>query len=374
VALWACNLILDTPGHSRHFLLVGGKYAARVFVARLGRVGIFGIQFLSGLQKRSPSRVPTAVWTKGKIQNWIKSQKPIDAEAAAILKLWESPEAIPRSSLLLLTMQSFAMADAATRDFLKSLSFTEEVLNAPSAEKLLDIKDIDAFYASNLRVHFGRYLTHLEMYEEALAVFEKVSLTETVDPSGYLFFLATCQMKLGHKDDALKTLDLLMNRASEAASPRHLGVAVLMKADLEALEAKSLDDIARHMHDVQRRLKLGRAGEKTQKVEKDIIALLDEMIKKKEDQANKPQGGEGEGKSGKSNGAAGKKAAQESNVKGSTAPGEVDKKKLKPGANWGNMDEKERTRVKNAIARDFPPYYREVIAEYFKKLAERDSK
>ncbi|MDB5389802.1 MAG: hypothetical protein JWM11_5448, partial [Planctomycetaceae bacterium] len=91
-----------------------------------------------------------------------------------------------------------------------------------------------------------------------------------------------------------------------------------------------------------------------------------------EDQANKQQQqqqGNNGGKSNKSN-----SALKDSKVKGSTAPGEVDKKKMKSGPAWGNMDDKERAKAKNAISRDFPPYYRQTIEEYFRKLAERDSK
>jgi hypothetical protein len=127
------------------------------------------------------------------------------------------------------------------------------------------------------------------------------------------------------------------------------------------------------MSDVKRRLTLARAGQKTQKVEKEIVDILDEMIKNMEDQANGGGGGGGKGKTG-SKGNQSINAAQDSRVKGSTAPGEIDKKKMKAGATWGNLDEKERAKVKNLISRDFPAHYRQTIEEYFKKLATRDSK
>jgi hypothetical protein len=126
------------------------------------------------------------------------------------------------------------------------------------------------------------------------------------------------------------------------------------------------------MSDVTRRLNLARAGQKTQKVEKEIVDLLDELIKKMEDQSSGGGAGSGQGKAGKGNQAI--NASQDSRVKGSTAPGEVDKKKPKAGANWGNLDDKERAKVKNLISRDFPAHYRQTIEEYFKKLATRDSK
>jgi hypothetical protein len=68
----------------------------------------------------------------------------------------------------------------------------------------------------------------------------------------------------------------------------------------------------------------------------------------------------------------GAKPAGDSEVKGAKAPGEVTPKKLAKGGAWGNLDEKERKEAKQAVSRDFPPYYRQAIEEYFRKLAERE--
>jgi polyhydroxyalkanoate synthesis regulator phasin len=50
---------------------------------------------------------------------------------------------------------------------------------------------------------------------------------------------------------------------------------------------KDLDSIARKMKNVERRLDLSRGGPKTQKIQKEIVARLDEMIK---DLENKNKG------------------------------------------------------------------------------------
>ena len=46
-----------------------------------------------------------------------------------------------------------------------------------------------------------------------------------------------------------------------------------------------LGSIARKMDNIERRLELARGGPKTQKIQKDVVARLDEIIKQLENQA-----------------------------------------------------------------------------------------
>lgn len=310
---------------------------------------------------------------QARLRDWLQSRNVTDAvKLAEIGELWKSANnsSLPADALLERVMQSFAAVHQPTAEFLPQLTLPSMSLLVPDASVLLNDKDLGAFYQSNFRVYFAKHLVHREMYEEAIDVLSGVTVSDTVDPSAFLFYKATCQKALGLKDAGLVTLDQLLKR-TEGVPTRYHSVATLMQYDLGALEEKSLDDISNKMSDVKRRLALARAGQKTQKVEKEIVDILDEMIKNMEEQAN--GGGAGQGKAG-SKGNQSSNAAQDSRVKGSTAPGEVDKKKLKAGANWGNLDEKERAKVKNLISRDFPAHYRQTIEEYFKKLATRDSK
>ena len=51
-------------------------------------------------------------------------------------------------------------------------------------------------------------------------------------------------------------------------------------------------------------------------------------------------------------------------------PGQVDPKRLKEMAEgWGKLPEKERAKAMVELTRDMPPRYREVIENYFKKIA-----
>jgi len=62
---------------------------------------------------------------------------------------------------------------------------------------------------------------------------------------------------------------------------------------------------------------------------------------------------------------------QDSNIATNGGPGKVDNKKLKGLAQqWGKMPEKERAAAVQDLIRDMPARHREVIENYFKKMAE----
>jgi hypothetical protein len=58
-------------------------------------------------------------------------------------------------------------------------------------------------------------------------------------------------------------------------------------------------------------------------------------------------------------------------VKGSTAPGKVDPKKLEKGGDWGDLPPRARAKAKDLIAREFPAHYRSAIDEFTRKEAIR---
>jgi hypothetical protein len=165
------------------------------------------------------------------------------------------------------------------------------------------------------------------------------------------------------KEAGLATIERLL-KSTEGVPLRYATVAQLMQYDLEALQEKSLDEVSRKMSDVERRLHLARAGQKVQKREEEIIATLDEIIKKIEDSQG---GGGGAGGAGNRSSA----PAQDSVVKGSTAPGTVDPKKLKAAGEWGDLPPKERAKAKEDIARKFGAHYAEAVEKFNTKQAGR---
>jgi hypothetical protein len=117
------------------------------------------------------------------------------------------------------------------------------------------------------------------------------------------------------------------------------------------------------MDDIRRRLALGRTGERVQGVENGVVESLDKLIKKVEDQMQQSQ----------SAGAAGGQQSgtpmQDSRLAELKAPGKVEPRDVGHGAGWGNLPEKDREKALQEIGREFPSHYREVIEEYFRRLA-----
>jgi hypothetical protein len=162
------------------------------------------------------------------------------------------------------------------------------------------------------------------------------------------------------KDSGLKSIDDLLQGA-DATPKRYLAVARLMQEDLKNLQEESLDHIARRMGDIQRRLDLGRAGPKVREVEDGVIESLDKLIKKIEDQQQQM--------SAEADVIQSSSPAQDSYLKGGKGPGEVTKKNIGTGNGWGDMPPKEREEAMQQIGRDFPSHYRDVIEQYFRRLA-----
>jgi hypothetical protein len=59
---------------------------------------------------------------------------------------------------------------------------------------------------------------------------------------------------------------------------------------------------------------------------------------------------------------------------GGRGPGNVTKKDIGSGSGWGNLPPKEREEAMQQIGRDFPSHYRDVIEQYFRRLAAEGSR
>lgn len=297
---------------------------------------------------------------------WVAATNPANkAILEKVGALWAFGEQLPGThELLERTIETFAAVDPATARFIEACRFESATLPPPSLQSL-DLPGAADFYTTNLEAWYGRYLAQRHMYDEALEVLSRVELRHAVDPAGCLFYRAVCEHALLMKEPGLQTLDRLLTKTANVPVRYHT-VATLMRYDLEALEEKSLDEVARKMSDVERRLRLGRGGERVQKVEEEIIANLDEIIKKLEAKAG---GGGGGGGSGNQND--GMTPAGDSVVKGSTAPGEVDEKDIGNKSGWGDLPPKEQVKAKNLIDRMYPAHYIRAIEEYNRRLATR---
>lgn len=306
------------------------------------------------------NRVVEAVATRGVKDPAILEQ---------IGKLWTFGEDEPVARVLLDKVASTAaLIDPKAAEFVAACRALGEPDKIPNPE-FLNSAEADDFFALQLRLFYGRFLAEHRMYDEGLTVLEGLDPKKLVDPATCLFYSAVCQHQLLLKDEALLSLKLL-TKNTESVPPTYSAVASLMQLELEGLNPKTLGHIARKMSDSERRLDLGRAGERVQKVQGEIIAELDEIIERMEQQAGGGGGGgggsDGQGKSNQPS-----SAAEDSRVKGTTGKGDVDQKALGQKGNWGSLNDKQQAQAKNLIGRKFPAHYRQAVEEYFKKLANR---
>ncbi|HVS39983.1 MAG TPA: hypothetical protein VMS17_30775 [Gemmataceae bacterium] len=302
------------------------------------------------------------------------------------------------------SLKSFEAIWSTDRPTLDKLAGTFALGNADAGKLLADARNPDAaapqeppavvsddkqspFFRSNFALVYAKSLSDRHVYEQVLDTLKTVKAEQTVDPSTYFFTLAVSEHALIMKDQALDSIDHLLADVSDAPQ-RYRTVGALMAFDMANWKdggqdiASRLDPLTRKMRAVKDRLDLERGGEKTQKMEKEIVFRLDEVIKELENQ----QKGNGSG-SASNNGncpPGGDRDAQNNQNITSTSPakddylnqgkteGKIDAKKLADNAaQWGNMKPKERADAMRDMTKDLPPDLRDQVERYFKELSQR---
>jgi tetratricopeptide (TPR) repeat protein len=266
---------------------------------------------------------------------------------------------------------------AALPEVNKVLSEARDPAASPPKELPEVFKDakLEPFVKANLALVYARALSNKRVYEEALDALKLATPELVADPAAYYFHKAVTEHSLVQKPAALASINRLLEDVVDTPE-RYKMVAVLMYLDMQQWkdEDKDLENIARLMDNIERRLDLSRGGPKTQELQKRVLNRLDEVIKEIENQikngnqnAQCPGGGQQPGQGGSNQ----PSAPQQDSVGGTNSgPGLVDPKKLKTLAeNWGKLPEKERAKAMMEITKDLPPRYREVIENYFKSLA-----
>jgi hypothetical protein len=216
--------------------------------------------------------------------------------------------------------------------------------------------------AANLRLLYGRWLVQGSWFDEALEQLAGLKPEDVAAPAELLFYQGVAYHRLLQKEQGLQAVDRLLDGA-EGSPRRYIAVALLMQADLKGLEADTLDHIARRMDDIERRLDLGRAGPKVRKVEDGVIESLDKMIKKIEDQQKQQQG------SGSGGGSQSTRPAPNSFLPAARGAGDVARKNIGSKSGWGDLPPKEREEAVQHLGREFPAHYRDIVEQYFRKLA-----
>ena len=316
--------------------------------------------------------------------NWPESEKVIQ-QVNSYLQSRSSPSApsvakLDSSDTLALRgvgLLNYVLSSTAKSE--SAVAAIKEIIDAPFAagnyakldaqlSSILANGSIPAWLRADLQLICCRYMVHHGLYDEALQRLLPLAQEPTSDPATWLFCTGVCQHHLMQRTACLETLEKLLERETELPS-RYAITARLMQADIKPYKEDSLDEIARLMNDVERRLTLGRAGKTVQDKEQAIVDKLDKMIDKLEQQQQQQQQQQQKnaGKAPKPNQSG--KPMEDSQLADQKGPGEVDQKDIGNGSGWGNLPPAQRQEALQNITKDLPSHFREVIEAYFKRLA-----
>jgi hypothetical protein len=310
---------------------------------------------------------PDAGDVKAQAFAWLDKNQAGDTALARATELWSGiPDQPTGTQLLDCLAGTFALTDQDAARLVALCSAAKSQLLLPSQPWLTDPKT-PPLVANNMRLVYGRWLVHDALFDEALVQLSGLKPGDVVAPASLLFYQGVVHHKLLDKEAGLKVIEQLLTGARQSPR-RYVDVAQLMQQDLEALEDDTLDHIARRMDDIRRRLDLGRAGKKVRQIEDGVIESLDKLIKKLEEQQQQQQGSGSSRNNIRSN-----SPAPDSQIIGGKGRGEVTKRRIGAESGWGDLPAKQREEVLQQIGRDFPSHYRDVIQEYFRRLAAEGS-
>ena len=308
-------------------------------------------------------KAPTAGEWRRQVVEWLNQQKKLDpVKRERIVTLWpeeEGPVAPP--VLLQRVCDTAAVFDPRAAELVR-LCQGPPPSHVLRPQPVTHDEKLAPWLRDNLRLLYGSWLARNHYYDEALAELADLRPEQVADPATLLFYQAAGYHRMLDKEKCLAAVSRLLERESELPR-RYRMLAQLIAADLKPLKKDSLDEIARLMDEIERRLSLYQAGKKTRDQEDEVIAKLDKLIKKLEEQQQQQQQNAGGGSSRSSN------PAQDSGAFGGHGPGRVDKKFIGNKSGWGNLPPKEREAALQQITKDLPAHYREVIEGYFRKLA-----
>jgi len=320
-------------------------------------------------------RTPEADAVKAQAQDWLKGVGKTDAA----------------------TMKSFDAVWSTDRAVLDKVADTFALGNAKAAELLTEARDLDAaapvdtpeiikdksqseFFRANLTLAYAKALSNRKVYEECLETLRMVKAEQVVDPASYFFHKAVAAHSLMLQPEASDAIARLLDDVTDSPE-RYKMVSVLMAFDMVTWQDKDLGWIARKMDNIQRRLELNRGGKATQKIQKEVLVRLDEMIKEKENQqkpgqcngGNCPGGGTKPGNNGPASGNRPSNPAGETALPNGEGKGIADMKEkvAKMAEQWGNLPEKERAKAMLELTRTLDPKYKDAVEIYLKELQKR---
>jgi len=206
-----------------------------------------------------------------------KDQKAFDA-------VWATDR-----SILDKVAQTLALGDPEVAKVLKQVND----LNAPAPEgvpAVLKDPKADKFLKANLALAYAKALSNRRVFEEAQLALASVKAEQVVDPAAYFFVKAVAEYSLMNKAESDAAILRLLEDVSDSPE-RYRMVAALMHFDMLTWHDDDLGWVSRKMNVIADRLEINRGGEKTRKMQKEVLVKLEEMIKEKENQQKQQQQG-----------------------------------------------------------------------------------
>jgi hypothetical protein len=233
-------------------------------------------------------RSATLEAARGQAMSWLKSVgKTDEATLAEFNKIWAENNDQP---VLDRVANTLALGNAEAKKLLAEARDPA----APPPTKVPDLlknTKQPVFFRANLALAYGKALSQRRVYEETLETLKTVKPEHVVDPGTLLFHKAAAEYSTLQRKNADDSIARLLDDVVDAPE-RYKMVATLMHFDMLSWKDKDLGSIARKMDNVERRLELARGGPQTQKMQKEIVDRLDELIKELE---NRQKGGGGGG-------------------------------------------------------------------------------
>jgi hypothetical protein len=333
-----------------------------------GLVLACGLPAADELERRATWTIPATADVKARLDDYLATKKLDDVAKLKIEALWpDEAQLLDGGELLDRLTASLAVVEPKAAEVVAAVRHDPAPLVSPQLAALAD-DSLPPLVRDNLRLLVGRWLAQHDLVDESLEVLKDVTPEHVADPATLIFYQAMGHHRLLKKDECLAAVTKLLEREDELPR-RYVSLARLMEADIKPLKTDSLDEIARMMEDVRRRLALARAGKTVRDEEEEIVNKLEKMIEELEKQRQEQQ----QKQKQQANNPRGKRPnnplddSKPAELKG---PGEVDPKSLGKKDGWGNLPPKERQEVLQQIGRELPAHFRETIEEYFKRLAQ----
>lgn len=312
-------------------------------------------------EKRASWDIPTQQRVQEQLGEWLADYNLDALTKAKIDALWaDGSSTVDSSAILERLMTSLALLDEEVKQLVQ---FCDEDSSLPQEFPFLTAGEKPEWLTANARLYYGRWLAQRRFYDESQLLLTDLKVETVVDPASLLFYQGAAYHRLLDKENCLPTLSRLLEQENSIPR-RYATLARLMQSDLAPLKTDSLDEVARMMENITRRLGFGRAGTRVRKEEDEVIAKLDKMIEELEKQQQQQSGsGTGPGSLQPSS------PASDSNPLGGSGPGNVDQRATGNASGWGNLPPKQRQEALQQISQELPAHFREVIEEYFRKLA-----